>query len=294
MPTRYAYIVRHAQSANNASQTDDKREGVAEKAGRQCDPGLTDIGHQQAQAVAYQLKRISKDPNVDDKLRPSILYASGFRRSLQTGKHIVDALGVRSALEILLHEEGGVFDGPRHGRPRAATEGQKLQHGLTADEINKELPGIAGLDAVPSTGWWKGGRESSVESLERAVLSAKWLWGLVEQDNEEGAIVCVSHGLFMDKWLKAIMGMDADDNKVFFMTYNCAYWFLALNFDPDASNSSGGRQAIVMAPNYTDHIPMAIRTGHKHGCWNHCHPSYPPEEDKCKPRHGRSSTSIPL
>jgi len=100
----------------------------------------------------------------------------------------VDALGVISALEIQLHEEGGVFDGPRHGRPRAATEGQKLQHGLTADEINKELPGIAGLDAVPSTGWWKGGHESSVESLERAVLSAKWLWGLVEQDNEEGEL----------------------------------------------------------------------------------------------------------
>lgn len=67
------YLVRHAQSTNNAQP----------ESQRIPDPPLTDLGEQQAQALALAI----------DQLSPDHLFSSPFLRTLQTTAPVAQALG---------------------------------------------------------------------------------------------------------------------------------------------------------------------------------------------------------
>ncbi|CAK9113417.1 unnamed protein product, partial [Durusdinium trenchii] len=61
---------------------------------------------------------------------------------------------------------------------------------------------------------------------------AEWLWKMAEERGTEedaghdssGAVVCVTHGLFMDRLIKALAGLDPHLGDMLIMTFNCAYW----------------------------------------------------------------------
>lgn len=278
------YILRHAESSNNAKGAHDvrvdgaspaKKSKVSEAASakqREPDPALTDRGIAQAEAAARLFSRIAKDPAAALSLRPSRIFVSGLSRALETCVPIARSLSLDPELEMMLHEEGGVFEGPRRGRG----DGQWPQrHGLNAEKMRQLVPNAKGLESVPDKGWWRGDMEDSESVTVRANQCVEWLWSLADAQESPGAIICVSHGLFMDRWLKALLGMNPTDARNWFLTANCAYWLIGLRLDQSAAVP---RQTLLLACNVVDHIPMSIRTGHNLAGHSHCQPSYSLED----------------
>jgi len=301
----HIYLVRHAESANNSRDEHDqhapavdsspgppaKRQKTeddatpAEPAAPSCrepDPGLTSRGKAQADAVAQLLRRIRDDPKTNPRLRPKRIFVSGFRRALETCIPVAQVLGLTPELQNTLHEEGGVFEGPRRGIRR---DDYPLRHGMSGPQMCELLPNLGGTENVPERGWWDGGQEMPEKAHQRAKECADWLWKLTEEigssdSNEvsadDGAVVCVSHGNFMDRLIKALSGIEPGLGSLLFMTYNCSYWLVQLHLNPHAENP---RLAVMAACNVVDHVPMAIRTGHSIRGVAHCQPSYDGADD---------------
>ena len=106
------YIVRHAQSANNAlahpSLTNPERDS---------DPSLTETGFKQTECVARFLKEEYGDGNprcaVEHRIKR--LYASPMRRCMLTATPIARELGVDINVRADIHEHGGCFEGSAEG-----------------------------------------------------------------------------------------------------------------------------------------------------------------------------------
>eukprot|EP00928_Gymnodinium_smaydae_P011813 TRINITY_DN14322_c0_g1_i1.p1 TRINITY_DN14322_c0_g1~~TRINITY_DN14322_c0_g1_i1.p1 ORF type:complete len:289 (-),score=28.00 TRINITY_DN14322_c0_g1_i1:312-1178(-) len=282
------YLVRHAESRNNSKNQHDTSSRIQHEPSelrpvstRESDPALTSRGEAQAEAAAQLLRRITEDEATDRSLKPKRIFVSGFKRALETCAPIATALNIQPELRLDLHEEGGIFEGSRRSSA-AELAALPKRHGLTAEGMREVIPSLSGTDVVPIEGWWRGGRETPEEAVSRAQQCAKWLWQLAEDaepgDGEDGeeeaqAVICVSHGLYMDKLIKALAGLPPGLSSALFLTSNCGYWMIQLRVDHNADNP---RVAVLAASNVVDHIPMAIRTGHTMGGVSHCQPSYFP------------------
>lgn len=305
----YIYFVRHAESENNSRDAHDEaadsmlsprtkklsHRGTDEWVGepmsptairnipneRHPDPGLTQRGHEQSKAVGTLFRHLTNDPLTGPRLRPQRLFVSGFRRALETCEPVAAALGLKPELHLDLHEEGGIFEGARSDPKRNE---YPPRHGLNGQQMREFLPNLQGTESVSTQGWWRGGVETAEESAERAQRCVKFFWGLADQQaaslqtpgRQPSAVVCVSHGLFMDRLLKAFMGLPPAAPTVRLMTANCAYWLVVLRQN---SSSTVPRHVVIPAANVIDHVPMNIRTGHKMSGFFHCQPSYPLEDE---------------
>ena len=132
------YLIRHAQSLNNALPEEQRVE----------DPALTEIGEQQAALLA---KWISG-------LRLSRLIASPFLRTLLTAEPIHRETKLPVQIRAELHEQGGCYSGytPQNmmGRP-----------GMTRWEIEQRFPSFQVAADIDGQGWW---RSQPYESHEAA------------------------------------------------------------------------------------------------------------------------------
>lgn len=270
---------------------------------RRPDPGLSNRGFLQSKALAHFFSCLAEDPSTHSSLRPRRLFTSGFRRSLQTCQAVAGLLNLEPELAADIFEEGGVFHGSRAACPADSRQGHPLAHGLNASEMLQLLPCLKGADVVPDRGWWRGGQEAKEDTQSRAQACAEWLWDMCREragncavpespsacatngkeaaatadSGDPGAIVLITHGLFLDRLLKALIGMPPMSDRAVFLTANCAYWLLRLQLVPDGEAQR--RRAALMACNVVDHVPMHIRTGHSLGSWYHVPPSYPSPED---------------
>ena len=139
------YLIRHAQSANNAKP----------EAQRIADAPLTNLGQEQARRLATWLT----------SLRLTRLITSPFLRTLQTAENIRVETGITPEVRIQLHEQGGCYSGylpsARIGQP-----------GLTRSEIQQQFPEFSIDAALDGEGWW---RRQPYESRDRARLRARSL-----------------------------------------------------------------------------------------------------------------------
>ncbi len=121
------YLIRHAQSQNNALPQHERIE----------DPPLTDMGIQQARCLADWI----------DCEKFTRLITSPFLRTLETAKAIHETTGLVPEIWVELHELGGCYSG--HvldnivGRP-----------GLTRSDISNRFPGFQIPDEIDGDGWW--------------------------------------------------------------------------------------------------------------------------------------------
>ena len=121
------YLIRHAQSQNNALPEEQRVE----------DPGLTELGHRQAEHLAEWIPALNL----------TRLITSPFRRTLLTTEPIVRTTSLRPEVRIDLHEQGGCYRGHTLdnivGRP-----------GMTRREIESEFSGYRVGDEIDGDGWW--------------------------------------------------------------------------------------------------------------------------------------------
>jgi broad specificity phosphatase PhoE len=215
------YIIRHAQSQNNASMMLDEYDRVA-------DPELTEVGHQQAEHLAEYLataeeaeqivtKHTSENSRTDrHAFKFTHLYCSPMHRSLQTARPIAAALGMKTEVWVDIHEHGGIFL-----EEKGVVTGYG---GRTRLQILDEFPDYVLPDEITERGWWmpEHGREDLPANHARALRVGRALRErAAHDDTKDDRIAIVSHGTFIDSLLKMLYGI-LPAERVFHWHYNTA------------------------------------------------------------------------
>jgi 2,3-bisphosphoglycerate-dependent phosphoglycerate mutase/probable phosphoglycerate mutase len=240
------YIIRHAQSYNNA---------LADSKHRVCDPPLTELGHRQAARLAHHLAR-EPHPEQDFGRSPeetgvhtesgygiARLYCSAMHRSLQTATAVSDAIGLRPEIWVDVHESGGIFLDHRDAR------GVVGYPGMTRTQIEAEFPNTVIPPEVRDHGWWDTarGEEDWPTCQGRAIRVSKQLWKWVD-DGLAGPIAIVSHAGFIEALIKAILGRLPAENLTFYH-FNTA--ITRLDLEP-------GKQVHIRYLNRVPHLTQEL------------------------------------
>lgn len=238
------YIIRHAQSTNNA---------LADPRDRDCDPTLTELGEHQADILARHLvagvELVPPGTTTNGRERQgydfSHVYCSPMWRSLQTAGPIGQALGLTPEVWTDIHEQGGIY--LNHGDGR----GPVGYPGKTRQEIRAVYPHYVLPEEVTEQGWWNRDFEDWPICHQRASRVAAQLrqWAYGDEWSDEH-IAIVSHGGFVDALLKALFNQSSD-GQLFYYHYNTA--ISRIDFRDD------GRLAVRYL-NRVDHLPAKLIT----------------------------------
>jgi broad specificity phosphatase PhoE len=215
------YLIRHAQSANNAL-AEKIRAAAGEfdelsydeyRLNRSADPTLTDIGFKQAEILASYLKYAQPKHRAgfDDPgdLEPgeftgnpfgiTRLYCSAMLRTLQTARPVAESLGLSPRIWVDIHEHGGMFDNT--GENGAAVG----YPGLTRAQLAEQFPTYEIPHEVSDKGWWFSAEEDLPSCQGRAIRVAAEINKMAIEFPDE-RIALISHGTFLDQLLKALTG----------------------------------------------------------------------------------------
>ena len=239
------YIIRHAQSTNNA---------LPDERARVCDPHLTEIGRRQAELLAAHLAtgrdlhpqptrawNVPPSPNGHGGYGIQRLYASAMRRALQTAWPIGQALGLQPEVWLDIHEHGGIW--LDHGEG----VGIKGYGGITRAELAAEFPGVMAPEEITGAGWWRGSNEELAAAEARAARVAEMLRGWGQRD-EKTAII--THGAFATFLLRALLGEQAAQ-PVFYHLDNTSISLVRFRRNNELS---------VRYLNRLDHLPAELIT----------------------------------
>jgi 2,3-bisphosphoglycerate-dependent phosphoglycerate mutase len=218
------YIIRHAQSVNNALI--DQRQRVS-------DPPLTELGCRQAELLAEHLSsgtslELSIGESEEDTTTYgrrgygiSRLYCSAMTRSLETAQPIGRALDLRPEVWLEIHEHGGIY--LEHEDERGVVG----YPGKSRSEILADFPDYILPETITEEGWWRGGQEDWPGCHARALKVAAELLRRTATDER---IAMVSHGGFIDALLKTLLNQ-LPSRQAFFSHFNTA--ISRLEFHPD-------------------------------------------------------------
>eukprot|EP00667_Euglena_gracilis_P018526 EG_transcript_19682 len=191
-------LVRHAQSANNV-----KNKAEGSETGREADPGITDVGVEQAQLLAEYLRGLRDDPVAP--LRIDRLLTSAMTRTLETCRPVCAALGLGAHVVADLHEQGGLFVGPRTAAVSDLL-GSPVLAGMTAAELKARYPFVESAGGVGETGWWNRPYESVPETNRRAHRVVELFKDLAYRFDGQ-TILVMTHGWFIEILMKALLGL---------------------------------------------------------------------------------------
>ena len=222
------YIIRHAQSENNA---------LANPWNRVSDPDLTKLGYKQTEVVAehlangfdpeYRIGASDEDTTLRRRQNYNIthLYCSAMYRALLTAQPIGKALGLTPQVWVDIHEHGGIFLHPEPAQPVTGYPGK------ARSEILKQFPDYILPDEVTEAGWWnpEWGKEDWPDCHARASRVAHHLRKRAESSDH---IAIVSHGGFIDVLLKALT-YQLPARHIFYHHYNTA--ISRIDFRPDGT-----------------------------------------------------------
>jgi len=202
------YFIRHGQSENNASWAVHQ----SSTAPRVPDPGLTDIGHQQAQLVARHLagkETVEANNNSPDRHTRSgfnltHLYTSLMLRAVSTADYISRACDLPMICWEEIHEWGGIYE------KDAETEEKIGLPGPNRVFFAENFPGLKLPDSLGEAGWWNRPYEPFEASPERAKRVAIEL--LARHGGTEDRVAMVSHGGFGFALLKALIDFTSPNN----------------------------------------------------------------------------------
>jgi 2,3-bisphosphoglycerate-dependent phosphoglycerate mutase len=190
------YIIRHAQSENNAFYV-----GRGSLGRRVPDPALTRAGHQQARLLARRLAQpvpsISTGQEQAADFGLTHLYSSLMIRAIETATYIAEQLTLPLVAWPAIHEVGGIYD----------TEGEDEQRtGLPGNDrafFEAHHPHVALPDSLGKGGWWNRAAETHEESVARA--RHFWQELLARHGGTEDRIAIVTHGGFFQRLISTLI-----------------------------------------------------------------------------------------
>lgn len=196
------YIIRHAQSANNALYWE-----TGSDIGRVPDPPLTDLGHLQAKALAGYLAgdaAQADNPFAGRHNRSGFglthLYCSLMIRAVQTGSYIAEATGLTLVAWPEIHERGGLHDIDE------ATGQDAGQPGPNRDFFAEHFPQLVLPDTLGDEGWWNRPPETVDEAIPRA--RAVWQRLMERHVGSHDIVAIVTHGGFFQSLLSVLVGAE--------------------------------------------------------------------------------------
>jgi len=148
------YLIRHAQSQNNALPEEQRVE----------DPGLTELGNQQADCLGKWIPSLNLDKVI----------TSPFLRALETARRIHEATNLTPEVRAAIHEQGGCCS----GYPEIGMVGRP---GLSRAEIQERFPAYQVASEINAEGWWK------CQPYETRDLASQRAATVLQQTREEFA-----------------------------------------------------------------------------------------------------------
>lgn len=235
------YFIRHAQSANNKLY-----EETGKWDGRDTDPELTILGHQQARQLAEHVARANgTTPGRDFANRCKFgfthLYSSLMVRALATASYVSDALSLPLVVWEDWHETGGIFviddeTGERIG-----------QAGKTRSELAARFPRAQLPETLGESGWWNRSHEPVDLQVRRA---RRVIYDLIERHGgTDDRVAVVSHGGFYNFVLAELLGIQADNG----------FWFGINNTGITRVNFETEGIGLAYA-NRLEHLPTELIT----------------------------------
>ncbi len=230
------YIIRHAQSENNALWA-----RTGQEVGRKPDPELTAVGHQQAQHLAQYLSQRPSVNGLDEVARQhnrhgypfTHLYSSLMLRAVQTGHYVAEALDMPLHVWEEIHEWGGIYahnleTGERVGLP-----------GVSGKELTARFPRLVlPPERQNGDGWWN--RPFEPREATQARAERFWQALLARHGQERDRVAIVTHGGFSYALLMVLLAssgqntMSDGTREVWFSMHNTSV--SRLDVGPDFCN----------------------------------------------------------
>lgn len=224
-------LIRHAQSANNALYA---QQGTRE--GYSPDPALSELGHQQAKALAAFARHDATFAEV------TALYCSLTTRAVQTAAPLATALGLSVQGLHHAHETEGLYITDAEGQ-KTATQGR------THADLLGECPKLIWPPHLPPQQPWDGGFEAKDPVIYRQRAAAV-LGELQGRHSSEETVALVTHGHWSQFLLAEALQATTPQPPMLFSLDNTATTFIRLG------NTSGR----VFWVNRQDHLPAPLRT----------------------------------
>ncbi len=217
------YIIRHAESENNARPQDERTD----------DPTLSALGYRQAEYLVNRVRH----------MRPTRIFVSPFLRTLETIAPYMRETGQSAEAWIDLHEQGGV----QAGAGNADYEGRP---GMKRSEIEGGFPGVRLGDEFDEEGWWKC---RPWEDYESAQVRAEGVARKIHDDfgHTGERVVLITHGAFMRFLVGVILGTPG-------MGHDRIDWFANTSVTRFLITPSYTHLALM---NCTRHLPETWITG---------------------------------
>ena len=195
------YLVRHAQSANNAVWN-----GSDFHPQRHPDPEITDLGHRQSERLAQHLSHPEAEPRqhpFESDSTPdfglSHVYCSLMTRSILTAEYIAEACRLELHALADIFEKYGIYDfdesGERVGLP-----------GPGRDYFDDRFPRLNLPAEFRDDGWWSRDAEDETAFLVRMRLVVERVRDRLAGSDD--VIALVAHGDFIDQFVNDLMGVD--------------------------------------------------------------------------------------
>ncbi len=246
------YIIRHAQSENNALWA-----RTGQETGRKPDPELTDAGHQQAQLLAQYLAQQPTANGLDEAAQQhnrhgysfTHLYTSLMLRAVQTSHYVAEALDMPLHVWEEIHEWGGIYQknmetGERVGLP-----------GATGAELAARFPQLVlPAERRNGDGWWNRPFEPREETRERA---QRFLEALLDRHGQtEDQVALVTHGGFSYALLMVLLPFSGQNTM---SDRRCDVWF-TMNNTSISRIDFGLDFCSIRYVNRVEHLPTDLIT----------------------------------
>ena len=191
------YLIRHAQSANNASYT-----GAEDHVNRVPDPDITELGHHQSQRLANYLAAPGNEPRqhsraqfTEPDFRLTHLYCSLMTRSIETAQYISRACSLPLVARDDLFERKGLYEIDRNGCVQGVS-------GPNRDYFKSRFPSLIIPKSLGKQGWWNRPAEKEAEFVLRVESS---LTSILNHHEKGHHIALVVHGDYIDQAINFLM-----------------------------------------------------------------------------------------
>ena len=191
------YLIRHAQSANNASYT-----GTENHGNRVPDPGITELGHHQSQCLADYLASPGNEPRqhnlaqfTEPDFRLTHLYCSLMTRSIETALYISQTCSLPLTARDDLFERKGLYEINQQGHIQGVS-------GPNRDYFESRFPRLILPESLGQQGWWNRPAENEAEFVSRVESS---LSSILKRHEANHHIALVVHGDYIDQAINYLM-----------------------------------------------------------------------------------------
>jgi 2,3-bisphosphoglycerate-dependent phosphoglycerate mutase len=236
------YFIRHGQSENNALW----RRSTDYVKVRNEDPGLTEVGRQQAEFLAQFLQDTATA--IHDRDHQNIagfgithLYSSLMLRAVATGTIIAKTLDLPLVAWEDLHERGGIYledeqTGEYIGQP-----------GKNRAYFETHYPDFVLPDSLGEAGWWNRPFEEPEQRLTR--VKRFWRDLLERHGRTDDRVAVISHGGFHHDLLTTILNLPETEG----------HWFALNNAAMTRLDFNDDRIGLIYL-NRVDFLPKALIT----------------------------------